>query len=351
MKPEELLTALNDLDDDLILSKEADRTPKKFRGRRLTTVLIAAVIASTMVLTAFASSDGSLWFRNFFSQNTQQPLSGSQNAYIGSHTVQVTQSQTVNGYTITLESAISDGNRTFIQCKLTAPEGTVLDADHYGDLHDTVFVYQDPGNSVGISSYGWENLDDDPSDNTAILLFQHELSYSGSEISSFTEHPCQLLIYGLQGTYYEGEGMDMTIRKEPLTEGFWSFDIQFPEDSDREIELVSGYVECPCEVRTGMIQTEENTLMPILEPTYVQVTSFALRSLSADFHYTYTEQDSVNADFEPFFLVMNDGTEIQMQQGAGAPNYNGYKFDTPIILDEVSHIRLPNGTKLYPQTP
>lgn len=346
MKPEDLLYAINDLDDDLIQGEEATPAARKFRGRRLATLLIAAVVASTMILTAFASSDGSLWFQNFFSKNVQQPLSSSQNAYINTHTVQGNQSQTVNGYTITLESAISDGNRTFIQCKLTAPEGTVLDADKYGDIHDTVFVFQEPGNAPSIGSFGWENLDDDPSDNTAILLFHHEIAYSGSEASSFTDHPCQLLIYGLQGTYYEGEGIDMTIREEKLTEGFWSFDIVFPEDSDREIEFVTGYVECPCEVQMGMKRTGENSLMPILEPAYVQVTSLTLRALSADFHYKYAEKDQVNADFEDLYVVMNDGTKVRMQRGAGAPNYNGYKFDTPIILEDVDHILLPDGTKL-----
>ena len=349
MKPEDLLTALNDLDDDLILDKETNNAPRKFRGRRVITVLIAAVVASTMVLTTFASADGSLWFQNFFSQNVQQPLSNSQNAYINAHTVQEKQSQTVNGYNITLESAISDGNRTFIQCKLTAPEGIVLDADHYGDIHGTVFLFQDSGDALEMGSTVWENQDEDPLDNTATLLFTYENAYSGTERPSFANYPCQLLIYGLQGTYYEGEGIDMTIREEKLTEGFWSFDIQFPENSDREIEFINGYVECPCEVQLGLKPVSENQLMPVLEPTYVQVTSLTLRAPSADFHYKYAEKDQVNADFEDFYVVMEDGTKVQMQHSAGAPNYNSYKFNTPIILEEVSHILLPDGTKLYPQ--
>ena len=347
MKPETLLTALNDVEDGLILDVQPS-VRKPSRRPRFSMLLAAAFLLSTLALTALASEEGSLWFRNFFAQEAEQPLSQEQSGYIAAHTVPGTQSQTVNGYTIALDSAISDGNRTYLQCTLTAPEGTVLDADHYGDLHGTVFQFPDPGDSYGIHSFGWEVRDDDRADNTVTLLFTHESSYSGTETVSFTDNPCQLYIYGLAATYYEGEGMDMTTRKEPLTEGMWHFEINFPEDSDREIEFVHDYAECPCQVIVGHEQTGENTLMPILESTHVQVTSFTLRSLSADFHYQYKGKDSVNADFEPFFLVMKDGTQLEMQRNAAGPNYNSYKFETPVILENVSHILLPDGTKLYP---
>lgn len=347
MKAEDLLTALNDLDPDILMDAQQASAPRRpRRGRKLMTLVPAAVIASTMVLTAFASSDGSLWFRGFFSRNSQQPLSQDQNAYIATHTVQNTQSQTVNGYTITLNSAISDGKRTFLHCTLTAPEGTVLDADHYGDIHGTVFEFQEPGNSTFMGGYGWTNQDSDPADNIATLLFSYEASYTGLEDTSFTDNPCRLLIYGLQATYYEGEGMDMTQHVETLTEGMWSFDIQFPEDSGREIEFITGYTECPCEIQLGLEKTGENTLMPILESTNVQITSLTLRSLSADFHFKYAQRDQINADFDEMYIVMKDGTKIAMQQSSGAPNYIGFEFETPIILDNVDHILLPGSNKL-----
>ncbi len=347
MKAEDLLTSLNDLDPDILLDAQSTKERKKIIGsRKLMALLTAAVLASTFVLTAFATSDGSLWFQNFFSQKMEKPLSQEQSSYISSHTVQNPQSQTVNGYNITLLSAISDGNCTFVQCNLTAPEGAVLDADHYSDLHGTVFEFQDTGDSPSMSGYSWKNLDDDPSDNQAVLLFSFDHAYTGLEETSFTDQPCRLILNGLQASYYEWKDKELSIREEALAEGTWSFDIQFPENSDREIEFITGYTECPCNVQLGMEKTGENTMVPLLESTTVQVTSLTLRSLSADLHFQYGQKDSVNADFEEMYIVMKDGTKILMQQSSGAPNYIGFEFNTPIILDNVNYILLPDNLKL-----
>lgn len=350
MTPEELWMAFDAIEEDTIQDalQPVERTHRPGR-RRLAALLTAAVIASTLIMTAFASEDGSLWFRNFFRQESSQELSDPQKAYIDENTIQPQQSQTVNGYTLTLESAITDGNRTFLQCRLTAPEGVVLDADHYGDKHSVVFQSKDQDNDLMMGGYGWEKEDDDPTDNQVTLLFRFECHWADTNTVPFTDQTWEFLVYGLEGTYYEGEGMDMTIRDVSLAEGLWAFDIRFPEGSDREIQFISEPVDCPAKVNMGITQTGENTFMFAQEETNVQVTSLTLRSLSADFYYQYSEKDSVNADFEEFYVVMKDGSQILMQQSAGMPNYNGYQFDAPIILEDVDHILLPNGTRLIPQ--
>lgn len=351
MTPEELWKAFDAIDEDTIQDalqpSEAAHRPGK---RRLSALLTAAVITSTLVMTTFASEDGSLWFRNFFRQEASQELSDPQKAYIDEHTIQPQQSQTVNGYTLTLESAITDGNRTFLQCKLTAPEGVVLDADHYGDKHNVVFQSKDQDNDLMMGVYGWEKEDDDPTDNQVTMLFRIESHWADTNTVPFTDQTWEFLVYGLKGRYYEGEGMDITTRDVSLAEGLWAFDIRFPEDADREIQFVSEPVDCPAKVNVGIEWIDENTLMNVQEETTVQVTSLTLRSLSADFYYQYSEKDSVNADFEDFYVVMQDGSRVLMQLSAGMPNYNGYKFAAPLLLEEVDHILLPNGTKLVPQT-
>lgn len=112
---------------------------------------------------------GILWFE--LSLQEEQPLSQEQRLAIAAHTVPGTQSQTVNGYTIALDSAISDGNRTWPARTLTAPEGTVLDADHYGDLHETVFQFPDLREILWDPfPFGWE-VRRYPTDNTVTLFY------------------------------------------------------------------------------------------------------------------------------------------------------------------------------------
>ncbi len=117
MKPEELLSALTDMDDDIIASAwEPKRRPALTR-RRLTALLTAAVIASTLITTCLASVDGASWFRRFFADHSGSPLNEGKNAWLSQSTADFQQSKTIDGYTICLESALSDGINTIISSR------------------------------------------------------------------------------------------------------------------------------------------------------------------------------------------------------------------------------------------
>ena len=334
MKAEDLLMGLNDLDEDLILDVQEPIRGRSLNKRRLMALLTAAVIASTLAMTAFASSDASVWFRNFFTKRYGGTLSNGQTSYLGDYTAQFQQSQSVNGYTITLNSAISDGRFVFIQCDLVAPEGTILDADRYGDLHDTI-LWNASGDSFPCN---WTIEDGDSTDNTITMLCSIDIIWGQGNHFDFTEHDWQLYIYGLGATYYENQGtMDFTLRTEELTEGTWVFDIRFPDGASRTVDFIQEPVDCPSNINWGIQGLTQQE---------VQITSFTLRALSAELSFHFSKAESINGSFDDIYVIMKDGSKVLMQEYSNVPNQITYKFDAPIIWEEVDHILLPNGTKL-----
>lgn len=347
MKSEDLLNAFTNLDDTVILDAQAWEPKKKINGRRLTAALTAAVLASTLVLTAFAASDGAAWFRNFFSRKFGRELSQSQMEYIGENTAQFRQSHTQNGYTLTLDTAISDGVHTYIRFQLTAPEGVALDAHSYSPSNWMDLELTNARGECYIGSSGWDTIDDDPSDNAVSLLYTCYHSWDEENYDSIFGSTWDLRIEGLKANYIHNYATpEMTFEEAELVSGVWEFDIQFPQSGNRTVELISDPVDCPCEVRTGVVWEESGQGHFTFEEEKVRLTSFQLRALSASVHFSYSEDDFVNADFGDFYAVMNDGSKIRLREDTGAPNQVTFTFDAPIILDEVDHILLPGGTKL-----
>lgn len=345
MKSEDLLKAFTELDDDIILDADAETPKRKFNGRRLMAVLTAAVIASTLVMTAFAFSDGTAWFKRFFAQNTD--LSDSQKGYIGENTAQFQQRQTSNGYTLMLDTAISDGVRTYIRFQLTAPEGVVLDADHYSPSNWREFTFVNENGETYATSGGWDTYDEDPTDNVTSLLYTSDNGGFEDHVDRIFESTWNIRIIGLDaGNWHNPGTVDAAFEKNKLTDGLWEFDIQFPEKGNRTVEFISTPADCPCEVQVGTEQTGENSFRVITESASVQITSFKLRALTAEFSYEYSQKAQVNADFGDFYVVMKDGSRTLMHQSLGYPNYNTYYFDAPIVLEDTDHILLPDGTKL-----
>ncbi|MBR1972552.1 MAG: DUF4179 domain-containing protein [Oscillospiraceae bacterium] len=343
MKSEDLLLALNDLDDDLIFDTvKKPARPKSIR-RRLSTILIAAAIASTLAITAFASKDGASWFRSFFAQNSHLALTDSQEAYIGENTAQFQQSQTKNGYTISLESAFSDGVKTLIQLRVTAPENVPMALDRYtpGNWGNTDFLVNEVGETYFYSG-GWDTIDEDKTDNVVTLLYESDNFWYEKGIDQIFGHTWTLRFVGLRGrNKMTIENMDDPPEEQHITDGIWEFTIEFPESGNETLEFISE--PTPCTV------THNFSAQGFIEDT-VTVTSLKVRALSVALHFQHPKRDEINAYFDDIFAVMKDGSPVLMNPCYNSPNFQTFTFDAPIVLDEVDHIFLPNGTKLYPAT-
>lgn len=352
MKPEQLLTAMTDLDDQTIFEAKYPAKSRKNISRRAAAVLVAAILLMAMTITACANPNTVNWFRTFFHTKGGRQLTDGQLQYIDENTVAQNQSQTCNGYTITVDSAISDGAKALVKMTLTAPEGEVLDADWYSFRVEDA-PHTENGKQFGSGSYGWINADDDnKEDNTADLLLHMDLVPAPAE-------RLEGLDSNYYNIYYTGENLnehiwtiritdvcavrqigwktpDYHLEEKILTDGVWEFQIKFAEDTTI-IELIDEPAACPAEVKQWPEEGDEEVL----------ITSLKLRALGAEMQFTFPEKgEPVNADFGNIHVVMKDGCEVSMRAFCLYPNNLTFTFSAPIALEEVSHVLLPNGTEI-----
>ena len=144
-------------------------------------------------------------------------------------------------------------------------------------------------------------------------------------------------IYGLEAGYRDEE---VGLRREHLTEGCWSFEVQFPESCERELELISEPVTIQCVLGGGPLIPGVNHTDP------VEVTSFRIRALTAEICFKYAYREQINGNFGEICAVMKNGTQILLNARLGYPNFLSFTFDAPLDLDQVDHILFPDKTVL-----
>lgn len=108
----------------LTLQKIHGNNRPSFRGRRLTLLIAAVIFVLSLAVTAGAESLGiSRWFQSFFREVTLE-----QEQILESMAMEQPEpvSDTVNGTTLTLVSAIGDGYNCYARIRFEAPEGTDL---------------------------------------------------------------------------------------------------------------------------------------------------------------------------------------------------------------------------------
>lgn len=157
--------------------------------------------------------------------------------------------------------------------------------------------------------------------------------------------------YAGQDYLISGEELEGLHQGEILAEGIWEFDVQFHGEAPEILELVSEPVPVEAIV-TRKVGEDPMRYTPVAKLETIPMTSFQLNSLGAETLFQETE-DILNvaietrddAHFEPrsVTVVMKDGREIPLHT-------NLYSYilaaDTPIVLSQVDHVRLHDGTVL-----
>ena len=364
------------------------RKPRRTGFRFL---VVAAVIAA---LTATVFAAGNLgWFRQYFEKQTDVPLTSEQIKFIEENEQVIAETKTENDWTVELKSAITDGKTAYVIFGITAPEGFIL-----GDRPDSpdesriipgndgmkaegkeLFTASVPliskdQNYTWSLSYGFEE-DGDGKDNTIDYVFQFNIVklYNDKDIllddpfgAEFyfcfdkfvrsyrdTEYEQELLNTKYKGqTDYmlEPEEVTRLYQAEVLTDGLWEFTVSFADTKTETLELISEpiYTEAlaSVEIESDALFTDrKNEIMD------VKVTSFKLTALGATITCDF-EGDVVSALFEyqnlygyedrHIFVVMKDGTQISLHHDVQST----YTADSPIILDQVDHVLLADGTKI-----
>lgn len=347
MKPEKIIDALNDIDGQFIREAREEKTAVRRTGRRFA-VLIAAVIAlMAITLTAFAVEEIAGWFQQYFTSQSETPLTPGQIEFIENNEQIIAKTQEHDGYSLELKSVIADKEVVYVTIGLTAPEGTT-----YADLAtiSTIGVdLYDSSNYPG-AAYGLAFHDDmDGLENTIDLVLDLKLA-DWNEGSNWTllidslssEIYDEAYEQELRETKYAGqtevmftqEEMNRMYRFVTLAEGPWKFAIDLSNVDNGELELITTPVTAQ-----SYFHFEPYEVIPI--------TSFVLRPLSATIQ---TDADSVpsfsdNVD-NLIYVVMKDGSRIQLVSQWGKVGEEHLNAASPIVLDEVAYVLLADGTKL-----
>ena len=335
---------MNEIDDAYLQEARSEAAPVHRRSRRLA-VLVAAVVALMAVTaTAFAAENIAGWFKDYFAGQAGDPLTPGQIQFIeeneqiptdapgstgastpltqGSQQLPTT-AQSHGGYELKLKSVLSDSSTVYAIIGFTAPSGTTTD-----DLRGLMFPDVD---FDGYCGYSIQFCDDrDGLDNTWDLLF--ELNIANLENTDVMTLRIDRIH---QEIYEEGREYEQVV----LAEGPWVFTIDLSKADNGELELLTA----PVTAQACLGMEEDGT------PVYgdVTITSFVLRPLSA----TIRVEAGGVPDFSDnaqrlIYAVMYDGSRIQLYNVWGSDNEAHLSAASPILLEEVDHILLADGSKI-----
>lgn len=235
--------------------------------------LIAAVLA-VMAVTVSASENLQNWFVRFFGSINREGLTPEQVEYIEDNAQIILESQTHNGWTVQLNSAIRDEKNVYIIFHIEGPEDVDLSQwmDEEGNLHGQVLFgnsgmpaylrglekFFDFDENVEHGGWGYHWMDDgDGKVYTENLVFHLEPETMHENLDPFGEDTVyhfrfQDIIWYWRDLEYEQELLagkyagrevhrftDEENRKlnrwETLAEGVWEFEISFGQ-----LEFVEG---------------------------------------------------------------------------------------------------------------
>ena len=354
MKPEKIITALNDIDTQFIReARETAAAPRKTTRRF--TVLIAAVIALMAIsVTAFASEQISGWFKAYFEKQTDAPLSPEQIQFVEENEQLVTEPQLQNNCTIELKSFMTDGQYMCMLLGVTAPSGMKIEDASIGNFGGMPGILTPTADwtLVGSGKFMIMEEDGDGKDNTANIVVEAMFEYEETEKPFDKGTVWNLHIEDLTTTCVNEEYLaqfeevdggfalsaeEAAIAYQTLTlaEGTWDYQFTVEDGDFREIEIV---------LDEPVVASTVVGVKPMPDGSYpdywedVTITSVALRSMGM----TVNVIEEEFAYTEPCHAVMKDGSKIELQ-----PYWAKYYFSrTPIVIDEVDHILLADGTKI-----
>ena len=376
---EMLLEAMGNIDPELVQAARAMGAKKRRKtGRRVSTVILAAVLMLALATTAFAYFSGADWFKGWFSQRAETELSPGQVEYIEERTVDVDQSVTQNGWTVTLESAIADQYNAYVKLTVAPPSKDVPDSMELSELSlgvDEVRLTSagpklsdDALRKWGVSQ-SWDTNSDgtlriDGEGRLTLILTFYMVTDPNSGAAYTDGYERTLTMKDLTWTDlnaeppYDGEnaiwdGDEWSYPAGVLAQGEWKFSFTFTP-ADEEVELVTQPVPCQGQESGWRMDSEGNVLEMLDDLVDIEMTSFRLTAFGASCEYTFGEGVTPQGlDFWDVQAVMKDGSAAALMMGGGgvmnhwdeetAIGTGTFKFAAPIDLSQVDYIQLPNG--------
>lgn len=342
--------------------------------------LIAAILAICLLLVGCTVAYMQGWFTDYFSEKSETPLSSEQIAYIEENEQVINEAQVQNGWTLELRSAMTDGSNAYVIIGVTAPEGTNLEPDNESDPRERFnagnnslwgslemqpdMVSNSTGIFAGSIDCSWQE-DGDGLGHTKNMVIQIEPDRSsfsvdpfGSEVEWYIHIEDIIHQYDnkeyrqeLMNGKYQGQTEVMFTYEESrklwchdvLTEGVWDFTINF-STNEAGTELLAEPISVTVDI-WRKVGTELTDYAYVTEE--VTIYSMVLRPLSLSIYYQDCNGSPSFADTEdhPAYAVMKDGSQIPLlPYGIAGTGYRALNAETPIVLSEVDHILLGDGT-------
>ncbi len=330
MKELKILLAMNDMEDALLMDALHEK-PQQIRKLRPSVILVAALLASFMILSVGAAISEAGWFQFFFEQETGQALTPGQIATVQTSTKEFGQSVTRNGYTVTLDSVIADPNNCYIKLRIIGPEGTVLDNEMgYGGQTprkpDELYKTFAPVSGAEFSGVGsWQHLpDENPKDNEIPILYRWTI-HQPSQVNFETDNVWRLTIRDLAAWGTEADTI--------LAKGDICFDILFDKINPEQLLFVKEPVPYTFDL-PGHLGTAEGAVIHC-----------SIQSMGGSLVIQGCDEA---AGFDILPVVMKDGSRVEMTSRIWGNGSYSYTLDLPIDLEEVDHILLDDGRKLFP---
>ena len=323
---------------ELIMSKI---TKKEQKPRRIAfRVLAAAAIIVTLAVSVFAAGNGAEWFRDYFLEKNGEVLSDEQLVLIEENAVPIGLSETINRYTLNVESVMSDEKTLYIKLNLYAPEGVVIPSgEDYSFEQMSLLIH---GKEQPWKMWEYAEMDDEDKTDNHIGIIMRILFEDDADTSFLLPGGgATLKMRNLSKSY----GFHFDRKTEQLAEGTWEFDLQFAttEDIQWMCELITEPV--PCMMKKNINEEE----------TEIYLTSVSLRALSLNVVYDYPDgADLEQLNWRGTKAVMKDGTSVNMSPAGGCiepgetqiTGYIDFEADAPIVQEEVSYIEFPGGVQI-----
>lgn len=337
-----ILHAMGDI-DEIFIAEVNEVETQKHRNYRLTTLIVIASLISILGMTGYAAeyvTPLDYWFYKFFSNDDSiasiDMLTENQQSNLEHGLVEINQSVTDNGITVTLESGLSDGIRAYLKFRIEATDGSILNADDYTLLTKTNFILPDgEDGNFSVSYRSSKMLYKEPIDSSIVMLEQYLfMPPSGTDFNLADGSVWNVNVEKILADYGHNENM----RREVASGGNWNFSVRFSDDAivTDTTELLKTPVRCSAKRSLGEKSFDIK----------VKVTSIQLRTLSA----TVIADKPLSGFWEgvlldPIYLVLNDGTYVKAEYKMTSFRRNHmecmYIFDRPISIDDVAYIDLP----------
>ena len=318
MTGEKLLLAVGAADP--ALAEDAHRAVRRHMPRRMAALIAAALTLALAAATAAAYySDGLL---DYFAWRNGGALSEEQRAAIRALTAVVDQSQTADGWTVTVDRALAARCNAYIQLDVTAPAGTALDPERQGLDFDVTISGFNAGDvpNEGVTGYSWQMemfKEEGMAENEAMILLALDRTATAASGLDLGDGAMRTVILENLRLRRLG-GQDQT---QTLVKGPWQFDFALP--AAEEIELLDG----PVSVTAG-------------EDEDAELLSFRLTALGAVCEYTAAHDHY--QEFGGVTVTMADGAAVTGQvQENSARDFGkvcSFVFDAPIDLGRAASV-------------